>query len=251
MLGSTTTTESFSASVSVLFDGAKLIGPIGYSADVAVDNYFLTHYKVGWVCRDCKWRLYYFSTNVPPATVTYTKKDGTSVSSDLSTSFGLSYFDILYNEDYVQAHVVMGNRTFDIYFIDKPADEQLAFRNVFNVEEYISFPAATTIHPTTEFDTARLENISIPYDIEHELEIKIKTGPLPPFMYPALIDMCRSRSVKRVSTLTLGGTSVSREDAMIVTEYDFDQSNEPNTPIALELTLQYADRRMNDAVIVR
>lgn len=248
MTGTTAATVT-GPSLSILYCEKEMIAGSTFTADYLVSNYFLTHYKVGWICRGCEFRLSYYVTSMTNITKNTYKKDGTSNTSGSRTN-GLGYYTISWEDDVAYVTVSMGSRRFTVYFIDKPAGEQLRFKNTFNRWENVSFPASTDVKPSTEYETASLENVSVMYDIEHKLELEIKTAAIPGLMYECLNDLCHAHSVQRREEMAWeSGTEISWRDVLI-TKYKLDKSTNPNTPLTMELTLEYANRKMNDAIVI-
>ena len=231
----------------VIYTGARL-RRTSTSADVFVANYFLTHYRVGWICSGESYYLNYYASSSETYTIVRTKKDGTTATVTGTANAGTSSILVSFVTDTVKAVVTMGYRTFTLYYLDMEWSERFQFRNVFNAVEYLSFPASVTESPSTEYEEAQQDKIMQRYDVEHKLEIKIKTPLLPAFTYPHLLDMCRSRLVKRHEPFKEMSSTYYEYSEVNIKEYKFDKSNEPNSPIMLELTLNYCDTERNSAI---
>lgn len=223
-----------------------------FSANTFPFYHFITPRKSIVLFAGADYHLTYYnvSSNVS-YTITYTKRDGTTTTSTgTAATSGLSTLFFGYNSNYAKAHVVMGDRTFDIFYIDTPATEKFKYRNAFNVEEWISLPASTTSSPKTEYEEARQGQVNIRYDIENDTEFTVKTGPLPASLRPSLLALCKSRLVKRGESYTSGTTTYTMDQEVIITDYKLDKSDNPNDKFEVEIKMKYADMRSNDAVVI-
>lgn len=244
-------TSPVTSGLSVVYVGAKLRKHVRLKADIFTSYYFLTHYKVGFAAVGGSYTLNYYTGSSTTYFITYTKQDGSTTVTSGTSSTGVSTLSVNSIKGAVKADVRMGDRTFTVYFLEMDVPVQLRFRNVFNALEYVTFPGSTTKVPKTEFETAQIENVSTMYDIEQLLDLQIKSPVLPSSMYNSLLNLCRSRKVEMYDPYTVAGNSTfSTWSEVLVKEYKLEQSDSPNTPISLELTLQYADKRNNDAVTV-
>lgn len=134
---------------------------------------------------------------------------------------------------------------FTVYMLpDYQEVEFFQFLDIFNCWEQICIPCAITSEPKTEFDTAQQDNITLLYDVVHSVEFSVKTPVLPAFMYERLLAFCRARKVMYRMGVTNGFVYV------YITEYKLIKSNEPNTPVRLEMKFKYTDIQNNDALIV-
>lgn len=234
----------------IIFTGAQLRAHDTFSANVFASKYFLTHYKIGWTLSGRYFTLNYCAASDEIYTVVRTYKDGTTASYVGTAPSDESSFLVYPDTDCVSAVVTMGSRTFTIYYLDMEVYERLMFRNAFNALEVIYIPAATNISPKTEFETAQQDNVLQRYDIEEQLEVEIKTPPLPEFMRLALLDLCRSHHVEHYDPYRDDSNInyASAYSPVIIKKYKFEKSNEPNNPLVLELTLQYCDTKRNSAI---
>ncbi len=240
-----------SSTLGIVYTGAKLRKHSLMTADIFTSYYFLTHYKVGFAAVGGSYMLNYYTGSSTAYSIMYTKQDGSTTVTSGTSSTGVSTLAVNSITGAVKADVRMGDRTFTVYFLEMDVPVQLRFRNVFNAVEYVTFPGSTTKVPKTEFETAQIENVSTMYDIEQLLDLQIKSPVLPSAMYNSLLNLCRSRKVEMYDPYTVAGnTTYSIWSEVKIKEYKLEQSDNPNTPISLEMTLQYADKRNNDAVIV-
>ena len=240
-----------SSTLGIVYTGAKLRKHFLMTADIFTSYYFLTHYKVGFAGVGGSYTLNYYTGSSTTYLITYTKQDGSTTVTSGTSSTGVSTLAVNSITGAVKADVRMGDRTFTVYFLEMDVPVQLRFRNVFNALEYVTFPGSTNKVPKTEFETAQIENVSTMYDIEQLLDLQIKSPVLPSSMYNSLLNLCRSRKVEMYDPYTVAGnTTYSGWSEVRVKEYKLEQSDSPNTPISLEMTLQYADKRNNDAVTV-
>ena len=240
--------DAYSKNLAVIYTGAELRKPGTLTADVFASVYFLTHYKSSWTTPSDSYLLNYYASADENYTIVRTFKDGTTATATGTATAGASRIPVNYLTDCVSAVVTMGSRTFTLYFLDIDIAERFQFRNAFNALESVVFPAATTEAPKTEYETAQQDNVLQRYDIEEQLEVKIQTPPLPEFMRQMLLDMCRSHYVERLDSYRAGSTNYQVYSPVIIKEYKFDKSNEPNKPLVLELTLQYSNTKRNNAI---
>ena len=239
-----------SSTLGIVYTGAKLRKSGSLTADVFTSYYFLTHYKVGFAHVGQSILLSYYAAQNTSYSVVHTKKDNTTQTFTGTANAGVGTLSVSGHSDDAMAVVTMGNRTFTVYYLDMDVPIKMRFRNVFNAVEYVSFPGSTNKVPKTEFETAQIEGVSIMYDIEQQLELKIKSAALPSAMYNTLLDLCRSRKVEINDPFKSGSITYDTWNEVLIKEYKLEESDNPNTPISIELTLQYADKRNNDAVTV-
>ena len=219
-------------------------------ADGLLASRFLTPNRVGWLMPDGNFRLAYYCATAETGTITYVSHDGTSTTDTINASVGIGEVLLRYSSGYSMAHIVLGYRTFDIYYLDMPVVKRFRFRNMFNELEYIAVPAAITSSPSTDFETAQMNDVKIRYDIENTLEFTLKTAVLPAFMYTPLCDMLLARKVEysEVSGLWLTVIPNLGWKDILVTKYKFDKSDKPNSPVSLEMTFEYAEQAQVTAV---
>ena len=235
----------------IVYSGTQFRKISSLTADVFLSTYFLTHYRTGFICAGMDYRLYYYATQSETYTIVRTSKTGTTNTVSGSVSAGIGFIEVSGYAGSAQAVVTMGSRTFTLYYIEADVYESFRFRNAFNRYEEVAFPASVTESPKTEYETAQQDNVLQRYDIEEQLEFKIQTPPLPAFTYQTLLDLCRSSSIIRFDTYMSGDTTVHSNSNVIIKEYKFDKTNEPNKPLVLELTLQYSDTKRNSAIDFR
>ena len=239
---------TWSKSLDVLYHGSKLRIPVYRTADEVVGSWFLVPYKSVYVLGGTYFHLPYYASAAGTATITRTYADGTTDTSTAVTSAGLNNL-VIQKSSSIHAHVEFGYRTMDIYFVDADMKEHFSFRNVFNVLEQIDIPASFESNPKTEFETAQQDKVLQRYDIEHQLEMSIKTSALPAGIYKQLLALCQARSVTYYQSESLPIT-VSGTHAISIEEYKLPKSTEPNTPLTFEMKFKYCDTEMNDAVVL-
>lgn len=240
--------DAYSANLDVLFHSSKLIVPSYRTADEVVDSIFLIPYNSILAVGVSAFTLYYYASTAGTITITRTFVDGTTdtISSMSNSGFG---FVVVNRGDCRYAHVEFGYRSADIYFVDSQRLEKFSFRNVFNVLESVSLPAALESNPKTEFETAQQDKVLQRYDIEQQLEMKVQSAELPAGLYNQLYAMCRARDVNYVTQESLPST-VGSVRPVIIKDYKLPKSTEPNTPITFEMTFSYCDTELNDAVVL-
>lgn len=239
----------------VLYNESYLVASSSITADNVATGRFLTPNKTGFVFAGGSFRLNLYVVlspgNYVTMTIVYYKKDGTqSQSSTRVGTSGVSAVTFDYDADISRAHIVLGDRVFDLYYLDLPAQEHFRFRNVFNVQEEISLPASVLDRPSSDFESAQQGNRNLRYDIEHNLELELKSALLPLAMRPVYLDLCRSRSVFRKVGYTSLGVSANEWREVNFTEYKLDASTNPNSEFRMEMKMEYVERKYIDAVIV-
>jgi len=248
--GGSSDTDSFT----VLFTGARLLMS-SVTAGQLCRNRFLHTGTAAWLMPGQSFSLCYYSESNPnqiglgtasPMTVYRTYRNGSSEQFTIQTDTdaGLKEVEFEYLAAVAFDVVTFGLRTFCFYYIDAPVVEIFSFRNVFNLLETISVPAAVTEEPDTDFDTARLNNVLVRYDVEHNRTFTLTTATLPPFMYTKLLELCQARQVLWRTFLT---DSLTQSRDIIITEYKINKSTAPDTPLSLTLKFRFADTTLNDA----
>lgn len=236
----------------VLYTPENFLKHYALSADVMLSNKFLTEKKHAVIFTGGMFHLYYYNTaNDVTYTLAYTKRTGEVETTQYEAArSGVNAIFIPYRPDCSMVSINMDSRRFVIYFIDAPAAIQFAFRNMFNVLEYISIPGTLTSSPSTEFETATQNHRSIHYDIEHRTAFTLKTAALPLAMYDSLLQVCRARSVLTPLAYTSGGATFSTMQEITITKYQFDRSTAPDTPVTLEMEYEYADSGLGDIHVI-
>lgn len=233
----------------VIYSSAMMRKPGTLTADVFCSHYFMTRRKTAWMIKNNSFYLNYYCTSDTAYSIVYTKADGTTstttgtVSGEVATNLYVAYVS-----GAIKAEVTMGSRTFTIYYLDFDSSMYLRFRNAFNALEYVSLPCSVEEDPKTEFEEASQGNVVRRYDVEEQLELKVKTAPLPSFMYNMLLDMCRSRVVERYDAYRSGSTVYGSWSEVYLKDYKLPKSNEPNSQIVLEMTLVYSNKQRNAAI---
>lgn len=210
-------------------------------ADEFVTNSFLTPFKQAVLYQNQAINLYYYATTEysGPLLIKYLS-DGTQSNNSVSYVNGLGYIRINYTSDVYKVEVIFGSRKFTVYMMDDTPCEEFAYLNHFNVQEKIFLPCSITRKPSTEFESATQELITMPYDIEHKEEISLKTAALPALVADQLQQLCRSR---RVTYMERRGSTNYPAD-IIIKDYDLPRSTQPNSPVTFEMTFEYADTQL-------
>lgn len=222
------------------------------TADAFCANRFFSHLLSGWACAGDNYSLSYFLTEASGWQVDYTMSDGSVETYQGSTrQAGAGSIGIPGRTGAVKAEVTMGNRHFLIYYLEFESFERFSYRNEFNCIDTVVIPCSVTVEPSTDFEVACQENIESRYDIEEKLEMKVKSASLPSFMYARILDMLRSRFVFRSESYTSAGTTFTQSQVeLYIKDYKFTNSNDPNKPISIEMTMVYSDTRRNDMITI-
>lgn len=199
--------------------------------DLYTDRFFTVHNKA--VIYPGQY-IYLAAGDIRDADMFYYKKDGTSYRIEQEVEQGWNEWEVPWGSNYVrmEAYIEQVHR-FTLYFLDGSAVEHFRFRNVFNCWESVSLPAAITAEPSEEFDTVQQDKVLKKYNSEQHLKMNTASGYLPAFMYDTLLEFCRANIVQYKEK--------GEWYDIIITEYKLDKSNEPNTPLKLELSFEFAD----------
>jgi len=148
----------------------------------------------------------------------------------------LTAYSAEWSDEYVRMEAyIEQTRRFTLYFLSGSAIEHFRFRNVFNCWESVSFPSALTQEPSEEFDTEYQDTDLKKFDAVQLLDLSVKSGLLPVFLYDPLLALCRANKAQyRVG---------SEWCDIIINKYKFDKSDEPNQPLRLDMDFEFADTK--------
>lgn len=210
-------------------------------ADEFVTNSFLTPFKQALLYKNHMINIPYYATaeSVEPKITTYLR-DGSTSLMNVSYVNGVGTIMVNYNPDAYKVEVVFGSRKFTVLMAAEDPCEEFAYLNHFNVQEKIFLPCSITRKPSTEFESATQELITIPYDIEHKEEITLKTAALPALVADQLQQLCRSR---RVTYMECRGNA-NYPANIIIKDYNLPRSTQPNSPVTFEMTFEYANTQL-------
>ena len=216
----------------IFFTAAQVIG-LPSDPEEFVGSYYLIPYSVGVLYPGQQFSL--TTGNERDEDFFFYRADGSfdQVNVPLSPDT-LTDYSAEWSDEYVrmEAYIEQEHR-FTLYFLDGSAVEHFRFRNVFNCWESVSFPSAVTHTPSEEFDTEYLGTTLKKFDVVQQLELSLKSGVLPLFLRDPILNLCRAKKVQyRVGNEWYG---------IIITKYKFDKSGEPNKPLHLDLTFEFAD----------
>lgn len=242
------TTEYEKAGISVLYTA----GPIRYSgaitADALVSANFLTPHKQALLYANCMITLTYFaSTEYAVPQITTYMRDGSSTTATGSYVSGLGTINIMYQSDAYKVDVVFGSRKFTVLMAGDEPYEEFTFLNFYNVQERVFLPCSLERNPSTEFDMGIQSKVAIPYDIEHKVELTVKSSPIVGAVADQLLNLCRSRKVNYIDRYG----SASWYCPIIITDYSLPRSTEPNTPIVFEMTFEFADTQLPNTLTLK
>ena len=242
-------TASFS-SVLVLFTMASLRKSSSLTADEFAAYRFFKPSKVSWMAEHQSMNLYYYTASSESYSVTYTLADGSTRALTGSSGTGFGFVPVNPKAGEVKAEIVMGNRSHTVYYLPMEKYELLQFRNVFNVWENVCLPCSTEEDLTSEYELATVDSKDSRYDIENRLELKIKTSPLPVFMYDTLVGLVHALTVQRYDPYKSGNTVYGVWSPIYIKDYKLLRSTNPNSGMVMEMTLAFSDRARNDAVVI-
>lgn len=239
----------------ILYHRGKVLAPVYRTADDFLAGSFLYPYKQVCVNGSSSFNLHYYAASAGTITVDRTFADGTTDTLTYSSTTGLSYVVINRGTSSggaagVHAHVEFGYRKMDIYFLKAEVREQFIFRNVFNVQEYVTIPASLSSEPKTEFEEAQQDSVLQRYDIEQQLSMELKSASIPSVLYNQLLAMCRAKSVMYDTNESMP-TTVATARPVIIEEYKLPKSTAPNTSLTVDLKFKYCDTEMNDVVLIQ
>ena len=181
-------TTTFS-SVQVIFTLASLRKASSLTADAFAAYRFFTPSKVSWMAENQSMHLYYYTASSESYSVTYTLAGGSTRAVSGSSGTGFGSVAVNPNAGEVKAEIVMGNRSHTVYYLPMEKYELIQFRNVFNAWENVCLPCSMEEALSSEYELAAVDGRDSRYDIENHLELKIKTSPLPAFMYDTLFGL--------------------------------------------------------------
>lgn len=209
---------------------------------------FLNVGSSAWLMPGTSLIVWFAATEQSADAITH-KRDGTTTRTEIQMAHNdCDDWPVNYSDDVEYVDISFKEKpSFKVYMLpDYQNVEQFRSRNMFNILDSVCFPCVVSSDPKTEFEEAQQDNVMQRYNIEHQLEFSVKSPSLPMFMYERILAFCRGRVTQRKEII--GSTAVWRD--IIITEYKFSKSNEPNKPISLEMKFKYADTRLNNAVIV-
>ena len=221
-------------------------GPLRRAGSLAANDFvrgsFLSPFKQALLYKNHDIVLHYFSltTTQEQLIVDTHYRDGRLTTSVTTVYSGAGSKMINYIPDAYKVEVQMGSRKFTVLMAGEDPCEEFAYLNHFNVQEKIFLPCSVTRKPSTEFESATQELITMPYDIEHKEEITLKTAALPALVADQLQQLCRSRRV----TYRERRGSVTYPADIIIKDYDLPRSTQPNSPVTFEMTFEYADTQL-------
>lgn len=242
-------TTSFS-SVQVIFTMASLRKAGSLTADVFAANRFFTPSKVSWMAENQSMHLYYYTTSSESYSVTYTLADGSTRTVSGSSGTGFGSVAVNPNAGEVKAETVMGNRSHTVYCLPMEKYELIQFRNVFNAWEIVCLPCSMEEDLSSEYELVTVDGKDSRYDIENRLGLKVKTSPLPVFMYDTLVGLVHAVTVQRYDPYKSGNTVYGVWSPIYIKDYKLPRSTNPNSEIVMEMTLAFSDRARNDAVVI-
>lgn len=231
-----------SKTVEVLYHAGPLrLASSSTSCDTFVAKNFLTPLEHGVVTPAMPFFfLYFYTTEAEELVQTFYLTDGTTTTAKNTIMPNrLTYQGWAYRPDCYKINVSMGSRSFDIYCLNQADGVVLSYYDFFNNRCYAFIPSSINRSPSTEYELALLGKKSIRYDVEHKLEFSLKTSPLIKALADQIYWICRSRLVYMVEFY--GKPIKEKAHEIIITDYKLDQSTNPNTPTACEMTFEYAD----------
>lgn len=232
--------ETDDLSLDILYTAGYVKSYRSLTADDLVGHHFLTGAKSAFLYKGGSYILNFYLPTSEGIAITHHQRDGLQRGHWIDLSAGLGYQMINYSADIAKSVITMGSRSFTVYHMDDTPCETFSFRNFFNANETIQLPCSIESNPSTEYETASVGRVSIPYDVEHKEEFTLRSAPLHPAMADQLLWMVRSRSVIYEEKK---GSAKSLVD-IIIKDYKIIRSTEPNTPITFEMTFEYADTHL-------
>ena len=221
-------------------------GPMRRAGNLVANDFvrgsFLSPFKQALLYKNHNITLHYFSltTTQEQLIVDTYYRDGRLTTSVTTVYSGAGSKMINYIPDAYKVEVQMGSRRFTVLMAGEDPCEEFAYLNHFNVQEKIFLPCSITRKPSTEFESATQELITMPYDIEHKEEITLNTAALPVLVADQLQHLCRSR---RVTYQEKRGSAIFPAD-IIIKDYELPRSTQPNSPVTFEMTFEYADTQL-------
>lgn len=235
------TTECYKQGIKVLYTAGNIRKAGTVTADGIASSQFLTTADCVFLYKNQQYQLqYYIESGEEIYTLGTYYRDGRVTNNGTKIGAGLGSQRFSYLDDVAKYVVYLGSRQFTIYMMDDTPCEVITFRNFFNAQDGVLLPCSIERNPSTEYETASVGHVSIPYDVEHKEEFTLRSAPLHTAMADQLLWMVRSRSV---SYKEKKGSAEFLVD-IIIKDYKIIRSTEPNTPITFEMTFEYADTRL-------
>lgn len=127
------------------------------------------------------------------------------------------------------------DRSYTIYA--HQGDHQLfRFVNRWNVQEELLLECGVIRQPESSYEEAMIGDICMHYDIENTIQHEVSTPSLFPQLRETVMQFLRSRKVEHY----VPGIGYKE---ILIKDYTFENADTTNTPLVLEMTFEYADRR--------
>ena len=136
--------------------------------------------------------------------------------------------------------VTFENRTCTFYLTHRETQRMFYFRNCFNAIELAILPVSTTNKVETKSSTAVCGDVSTQYDIEHTRSYEMETSALLLTQADWLTQFLTSRDIRYWDGLS---SDVEQMPQILITDYDYEISDEPGTVYAVKFEWQFANCR--------
>ena len=134
--------------------------------------------------------------------------------------------------------VSLGNRTCSFYVQHVPHSRCFLFRNIFNCQDAIAFPAETTTQLETDFSEALVEHTLMHYDIQHTYSYETKTGELLTAQASFIEQFITSPKIQ-LNTPVNG-----QYPLVLISDYEHKISDAPGKSNTISFTWQLADKKL-------
>lgn len=144
-------------------------------------------------------------------------------------------------DDKILSYTVrFGNRTCTFYLTQRETQRMFYFRNCFNALELAILPVSTANKLETKSSSAVCGDVSTQYDIEHTRSYEMETSALLLTQADWLTQFLTSRDIRYWDGLS---SDVEQMPQILITDYDYEISDEPGTVNAVKFEWQFANCR--------
>lgn len=149
-------------------------------------------------------------------------------------------FSLLPDDKILSYTVSFENRTCTFYLTQRETQRMFYFRNCFNALELAILPVSTANKLETKSSSAVCGDVSTQYDIEHTRTYEMETSALLLTQADWLTQFLTSRDIRYWDGLS---SSVEQMPQILITDYDYEISDEPGTVNAVKFEWQFANCR--------
>lgn len=151
------------------------------------------------------------------------------------------FSSVLSADDKILSYTVtFVNRSCTFYLTQRETQRMFYFRNCFNARELAILPVSTANKLETKSSSAVCGDVSTQYDIEHTRSYEMETSALLLTQADWLTQFLTSRDIRYWDGLS---SNVEQMPQILITDYDYEISDEPGTVNAVKFEWQFANCR--------